>query len=270
MFPQSQKISHFICTSCKHYTIFVSQIEKLPSVQPMNRQNSVLKMNTLLTHNEEVRDLFQAAISVDCVLFGYAGDELMVLTVNSELEEYHDLHSLVGGIIFNSETLEDAAARVLKTRTGLTNVPLEQIKTFGKPDRHPLGRVITIVFYAMVNMQDYQPDPTNGFHPVWTPARSIDRMAFDHKEILNECLEIIKHRFLDEALFAHLMPQKFTLSQLQQLFEHVMDTKLDKRNFRKKLLSTDHLVETDERQLNVNHRPAKLYQVRTKTTEKKT
>jgi 8-oxo-dGTP diphosphatase len=220
-----------------------------------------IKKAIIHSHEEEIRDFFHAAITVDCVIFGYESPDLKILTIQSYVEHFKGMTSLVGDLVQRDETLENAAARILEYRTGLRGVHLDQIKTYGHPDRHPLGRVITTAFYSLINIRDFKIDEKKGEHPEWVAMRNIDKMAFDHLEILRESLKVLRHRFFDDALYASLLPEKFTLSELQHLSEEVLQTKFDKRNFRKKMLNTDDLIETDEQQLNVNHRPAKLYRV---------
>ncbi len=223
-----------------------------------------LQISNINSYKEEIKELFKAAISVDCVIFGYDNQALKILTIHSELEAYKGLYSLVGDLVHPDETLENAAERILEYRTGLRNVHLEQIKSFGNPNRHPVGRVITTAFFSLINIDEYNIDIHKGLHPEWIDIKSIDKMAFDHKEILSESLKNVRRHFFSDALYANLLREKFTLSELQELSEAVLDKKFDKRNFRKKMLNSNYLIETDERQLNVNHRPARLYMVNQK------
>ena len=219
------------------------------------------RIRSISSHKEKIKDLFQAAISIDCVVFGYDNPSLKILALQSELEPFAGMYSLVGDLVLPDETLEDAAQRILFERAGLSNLKLEQVKTFGKPDRHPLGRVISTAFFALVNSDDYKVDAEMGLHPKWTRITDINEMAFDHKEILFESLKIVRRRFFSDAIYADLLPKLFTLSELQYLAEAVLNKKFDKRNFRKKMLNSEYIVETDERQINVSHRPARLYKV---------
>ena len=225
------------------------------------------RISSISLHKEKIKGLFQAAISIDCVVFGYDNPSLKILALQSELEPYAGLYSLVGDLVQPDETLEHAAQRILLERTGLKEVKLEQVKTFGKPDRHPLGRVISTAFFALVNSHDYKVDPKIGLHPKWTSIEQMDEMAFDHKEILHESLKIVRRRFFSDALYAELLPPVFTLSQLQYLSEAVLNKKFDKRNFRKKMLNSEYIEETAERQINVSHRPARLYKVNRELVE---
>ena len=214
------------------------------------------------THREDIKEYCDAAISVDCVIFGYDSPHLKILTMNSLLDSFDGLPSLVGDLVSNHETLEDAAKRILRFRTGLQNVHMQQVKSFGAPDRHPLGRVVTIAFYALVNVNDVQIDDTRQHHPQWTDIQAISGMAFDHADILRESLALLRRRFFTDQLYSNLLPELFTLSELQSLSEQVLQKTFDKRNFRKKILNQDQLIDTEEYQKHVNHRPAKLFRLR--------
>ncbi len=215
--------------------------------------------SSLSAHKENAKDLFSAAISVDCVIFGYEHASLRVLCIHSEFQEYEGLPSLVGNLVLPNQTLDEAAELILETRTGLKGIRLQQIKSFGSPHRHPAGRVVTVAFCALINIKDYAIDEKRGLHPQWLDLNAINEMAFDHKEILSESLLYLKHRFFTDMLYASLLPEQFTLSELQQLAEVVLDEKFDKRNFRKKMLNSGLIIETNLRQQNVSHRPAKLF-----------
>ena len=218
--------------------------------------------SSINTHREVIKEHFKAAISVDCVIFGYDSPNLKILTMTSLLDSFDGQPSLIGDLVDRDETLEDAAERILELRTGLRGVHMEQIKSFGAPDRHPLGRVITVAFYALVSVHEVQIDTSKKEHPQWVNIQSLSNMAFDHLAILKESLKILRRRFFTDTLYANLLPEKFTLSELQLLSEEVLRRKFDKRNFRKKILNADELIETDEFQKNVNHRPARLYRLR--------
>lgn len=219
------------------------------------------EINFSQRHAERFERLAKSAISVDCVVFGYDHEDLKILTIRSELNEFRGLHCLVGDLVRPEETLEAAAVRILEERTGLTGVPLEQVKTFGDPRRHPSGRVITIAFYTLINIDDYAIDKLKDLEPEWVEVKRLDNMAFDHMNILKASVKKLRRRFFSDALFANLLPDKFTLSELQLLSEEVLQRSFDKRNFRKKMLNGGILMDTGERQTNVNHRPAKMYRI---------
>ena len=204
------------------------------------------------------KEFFQIAISVDCVIFGFEDNELKVLLIRSDLEEFKDKWSLLGDLVSPDENLDDASYRVLKERTGLDDVYLEQVHTFGNVFRHPAGRVITTAYYSLVNIKDYQLKLSdNQLH--WHPLREIGALAFDHKEILDTCLKQLQQKIGEHPIVFNLLPDKFSLRELQNLYESILGTKLDRRNFRKKFFLMDWLVDVNELEQDVRHRPGRLY-----------
>lgn len=203
-------------------------------------------------------DFFQIAISVDCVILGFENEELKVLLIKSDLEEYTDRLTLLGDLVRPDEDLDSASYRVLKERTGLDNVFLEQVYTFGEVQRHPAGRVITTAYYSLVNIKDYQLKLAhNQLH--WRTVSEINNMAFDHQKILDTCIKQLKDRIMDHPIVFNLLPEKFSLRELQSLYESILGTKLDRRNFRKKFFLMEWLIDADEFEIDVPHRPGRLY-----------
>lgn len=213
-------------------------------------------INTWIEHLSETS---KVAISVDCVIFGYDENALKVLVLDCNMPPFEGLPSLVGDLIQREESLENAAQRVLLQRTGLSNLYLEQVNTFSHPDRHPLGRVISTAYYSLMQLSDYQISPFEYEDVYWLDICEIDKMAFDHKDILDVCLNRLKKTVKEKPIGFHLLPSKFTLLELQSLYEVILGVKLDKRNFRRKLNSLNILIEHKELQTDVSHRPAKLY-----------
>lgn len=207
----------------------------------------------------ENRDYFRIALSVDCVILGFENNELKVLLIRSDLEEYKDQWSLLGDLVKPEEDLDTAPYRVLKERTGLDDVFLEQVHTFGDLDRHPAGRVITTAYYSLINIKDHQLKlPHNQLH--WHPVNEIRSLAFDHKLILDTCMKQLQEKIMEHPVVFNLLPEKFSLRELQCLYEAILGTKLDRRNFRKKFFLMDWLVDVNELEQDVPHRPGKLYQ----------
>lgn len=203
---------------------------------------------------------FKSAFSVDNVLFGFDEKMLKVLLIKRGEEPFSDYWALPGDLVYPDENLRDAPLRVLNQLTGIQNMYLEQVKAFGKKDRHPLGRVITVAYLSLVNVNKVQLKPSSFAQIVkWMPVDSIEELAFDHVEILNDCLNSLKQSVQQRPIGFELLEEKFTLSDLQELYEAILATSLDKRNFRKKLLSMEILVDTNELQTGVAHRPARLY-----------
>ncbi|MET6998778.1 NUDIX hydrolase [Chitinophaga defluvii] len=209
-------------------------------------------------HLDEIKDCFQTAVSVDCVIFGFDNTALKVLLIESDLKEYKGSWSLLGNIMRPDEDLDEAAYRVLRERTGLEDVYMEQIQTFGALKRHPAGRVITVAYYSLVNIEHVAlKKHNNELH--WHTVKDIQHMAFDHKQILDTCYERLKRQLIEQPIGFNLLPGKFTIRDLQNLYEAILDVKLDRRNFRKKFLSLNVLEDLNEAQEAVSHRPAKLY-----------
>jgi 8-oxo-dGTP diphosphatase len=206
----------------------------------------------------DVRNFFGFAVSVDCVIFGFDENALKVLLIKSDLPEFLDKWSLLGDLVDMDEDLDSASYRVLKERTGLENVYLEQVHTFSAIDRHPAGRVVSAAYFSLVNVKHYhllQND--NELH--WHSVSEIQEMAFDHKLILDTCLARLQQKVQEEPIIFNLLENKFSLRELQCLYEAVLGIKLDRRNFRKKLFTTGLLVDINEMEENVPHRPGKLY-----------
>ncbi len=204
---------------------------------------------------------FSSAFSVDNVIFGFDKEGLKILLIRKKEGPFKDMWGLPGDLVRPDEDLELSPRRVLEELTGLTNVFLEQVKTFGKVSRHPLGRVITVAYYSLINVANAQiNDPDFKGQVQWHYLTDIDKLAYDHEEIVEECLQHLKRNLRVKPIGFELLPKKFTLSEIQSLYETVLSKKLDKRNFRKKFLSMDVLQNITEYQKGVAHRPARLYQ----------
>lgn len=206
----------------------------------------------------EVQSSIRIALSVDCVIFGFDENKLKVLLIRSDLKKYQSKWSLLGDLVGEKEDLHDAAYRILKQRTGLDDVYLEQVHTFGSVSRHPAGRVVTIAYCSLINVQHHKLKILdNELH--WHDVQSVSELAFDHQEIFQTCYEWLQKRIQEHPLGFNLLPKKFSLRGLQNLYEAILDTKMDRRNFRKKFFAMDFLIDVDEIEQDVPHRPGKLY-----------
>ena len=220
---------------------------------------------TIAELTRENREDFQLALSVDCVIFGYEQNTLKVLLIKSDLEGFEEEWSLLGDLVKRDENLEDAPYRVLKARTGLDDVFLEQVFTIGTVDRHPAGRVITVVYYSLVNIRDHQLKLEH--HELhWHPVYEIQSLAFDHKKILDACVKKLRAKVIKYPVVRNLLPEKFSLRALQQVYEAIVDTPLDRRNFRKKFFLMNWLEDVKEMETDVPHRPGKLYRFKKNNT----
>ncbi|OJV98026.1 MAG: hypothetical protein BGO52_10440 [Sphingobacteriales bacterium 44-61] len=206
-------------------------------------------------------DYFNIAVSVDCVIFCYENKELKVLVIKSDLEEFSNLYSLLGDLVRLDEDLDTASYRILQERTGMEDVYLEQVHTFGSVDRHPSGRVITTAYYSLIDAKHQKLRLTNNdLH--WHPVKNIKKMAFDHKAILDTCLNRLREQVMEHPVIFNLLPEKFSLRELQELYEAILSVELDRRNFRKKIAIKDWLVDLNEMEEDVPHRPGKLYKLK--------
>ena len=206
-------------------------------------------------------DYFNIAISVDCVIFGYDEKELKVLLIKSDLEDFADLHSLLGDLIRPDEDLETASYRILKERTEMEDVYLEQVQAFGSIERHPSGRVITIAYYSLIDIKHHKLQLSHN-ELDWYPVNEIKKLAFDHKLILDTCLIRLQEKVMEHPVIFNLLPEKFSLRELQELYEAILGIELDRRNFRKKMSIKDWLMDIDEMENDVPHRPGKLYKLK--------
>ena len=205
---------------------------------------------------------------MDNVIFGFDGGELKVLLIERKTSPYLEQLALPGELVYPNEDLDDAPMRILEELTGLKNVFLEQVKTFGKVNRHPLGRVITVAYFSLIRI-----DTRNRRHldeyADWYSVKAIRKsdLAFDHNEILETCFARLKQMVKTQPIGFELLPAKFTLSELRKLYESILETELEKRNFRKKIQGMNLLVDLDEYQEGVAHRPARLYRFDRKVYE---
>ncbi len=168
--------------------------------------------------------------------------------------------ALPGSWIKYNESLDEAASRILSSQTAVGNVFLEQFKTFGDLDRFPDKRVITITYYALVNIDKFELEAGPTVIDVqWFKVREVPGMSFDHGHILGSCFAHLQHKIQHEPIGFNLLPEKFTLLQLQELYEAILDQKLDKSNFRRKFSKMNLLVSCNEREQDVSHRAAMLY-----------
>ena len=250
----------------------------------------LLSVVITLSKYNMIRHSILPNISVDCVIFGFDFEKLNILLVERKLidektsiELINDL-TLVGYHIFNDENLDNAATRILKDTTGLENIYLEQFHTFGDLNRvtNPIDqlwinsigeefndRIITVGYFSLIDNTKVTLVNTNR-NIDWYPVYQLNKLtlAFDHRQIINKALEALRKKMRLEPIAFKLLPEKFTLTQLQKLYEEVMRIKLDKRNFRKKIAQMPYVVPLIEKQKGVAHKPAQLFKFSKKVFEK--
>lgn len=217
-------------------------------------------------------------VSIDCAIFSFDGNDLEVLLIErmaGETALEDDLLALPGNLIYQNENLDQAANRVLFELTGLENIFLEQVYTFGDPARitkqkdqdwlkkiraHPEARVITVAYTSLVKKSNLKVSPSSfARKAMWVKVKEVPQLAFDHNDIFEKALDFLKVKIYSEPLGYELLPERFTLAQLQKLYEAILDDSFDKRNFRRKILRTSFIVPLDEKQQGVAHKPARLY-----------
>ncbi|MES2922872.1 MAG: NUDIX domain-containing protein [Verrucomicrobiota bacterium] len=202
----------------------------------------------------------RAALTVDCVVFGFDEGALKVLLIRRGIEPYQNRWALPGGFVRPDETLDAAALRELQEETGLSEIYLEQLYTFGGIDRDPRERVISVAYFALVRRADHLPAAaTDAAEAAWFEVEKVPSLAFDHAEILRLALERLRGKIRWQPVGFELLPRKFTLTQFQALYEAILGRELDKRNFRKKLLALDLLVPLEEFSTAASRRPAQLF-----------
>lgn len=200
------------------------------------------------------------ALTVDCVVFGMDEFDLKVLLIQRDLEPFAGRWALPGGFVNVGESVDDAAKRELREETGLKRVFLEQLYTFGKPDRDPREHVVSVAYFSLVKLSDHRLQAaTDARNAAWFAIDDVPRLAFDHRKILDMAHKRLRAKVRYQPIGFELLPNKFPLRSLQHLYEVILERELDKRNFRKKILSLDVLEELDEIETDVSHRAARLY-----------
>ncbi|MFA6194059.1 MAG: NUDIX domain-containing protein [Parcubacteria group bacterium] len=210
-----------------------------------------------------------AVIAVDVAIFTIKEGKLQVLLIKMKKEPYKRHWAAPGGLIGGNESLKKAAQRVLREKAGVKDVYLEQLYAFGDPDRDPFGRVVSIAYFALIPSLDIALKTTKEYDDVsWFPMKSLPPLAYDHREIIKKALKRLQSQIANSNIAYSLLPQKFTLTDLQKTYEIILGRKLDKRNFRKKILSLEIVRKTRKRQSGAANRPAELYEFSSRQSQK--
>jgi ADP-ribose pyrophosphatase YjhB (NUDIX family) len=200
-------------------------------------------------------------VDVDCIILGFDGQELKLLLIKRAFEPQKGKWSLMGGFIQQTETFEDGAARVLKQLTGLEGVYMEQLFAFGEPGRDPVERTISIAFFALIDIHKYEKQISEDFHAEWFQVAKIPKLIFDHQKMVEMAKEKLRYKAAFHPILFELLPEKFTLPQLRNLYEGIYDAELDKRNFIRKIRSTRLLVKQKEKEKESSKKGAFYYKL---------
>jgi len=232
----------------------------------------VCKNNNFKSISEQIISTLQANLphlqstfTADCVIFGFHEGELKLLLIERNEYPFKGWWALPGFFVENNETIDDAVKRILYEHTGLRGIFMEQLYTFGDLKRHPQGRIVTVAYYALLRLDDLKShlEPVTDYarQAVWHPLNNLPELAFDHRHIIDKSISKVRRKISYSPIAFELLPEKFTLTQLQQLYEAIWGRKLDKRNFRKKMLNYNILKELSEFQRGVSYRAARLYKL---------
>lgn len=200
-------------------------------------------------------------VAVDCIIFGFDGENLKLLLIQRGFEPEKNKWSLMGGFVEPGESTDEAAARILKQLTGLEGVYMEQMQVFGELHRDPIERTISIAYFAFIDIHKYEKQLSDDFHAEWFPLKDAPKLIFDHNTMVEKAREMLRYKAALHPLLFELLPEKFTIPQVQTLYESVYDTELDKRNFSRKLLSTGLLIRQDDKDKEGSKKGAYYYKL---------
>lgn len=210
-------------------------------------------------HMENYQDQDKILLAVDCIIFGFDKKNLKILLIKRDFEPERGRWSLMGGFLKKDETLDDAANRVLNHLTGLHDVYLEQLRAYSAIDRDPVERTVSVSYYALINASENMAPLNSDFSAKWFNIDEAPSLIFDHKAMVSNAMLRLRRRALTKPIGFELLPNKFTMKQLQVLYEAILGEKLDKRNFINKINSLDILLKTDEKDMNSSRKGSFLY-----------
>ncbi len=207
-------------------------------------------------------------VAVDCIVFGFDGSNLKILLIKRGIEPEIGKWSLVGGFVEKEESSDEAANRILKRLTGLDGVYLEQLHSFTKPNRDPIERTISIAYFALIDIHQYETQITDQYHADWFLLSEMPELIFDHNNMVQMAKEKLRYKATIHPILFELLPDRFTLPLIQNLFEDVFDTQFDKGNFSRKLVSTGMLVRQPEKNMEGSKKGAYYYKLDKKSYKK--
>lgn len=200
--------------------------------------------------------------SVDCVIFGYEDEQLKLLLYPRAFEPVKGSWSLMGGFVNPDESSEEAACRVLHETTGLSNIFLEEVNTFSDPYRDPFDRVISVVYFALIRINQSDQDLIERYGAKWWPVTQLPKLIFDHQEMVNKAMNILQQKAGSSLVGIELLQEKFTFMQLRKLYEAIYQREFDPGNFRKKILSLGVLERLDQKNLTESKKGAYYYRIK--------
>jgi 8-oxo-dGTP diphosphatase len=207
-------------------------------------------------------------VAIDCIIFGFNEGELSLLLLKRNFEPAMGEWSLMGGFVQDGESVDDGAKRVLNELTGLDNVYMEQVGTFGEISRDPGERVISIAYYALININEYDRELVQQHNAFWVNINDLPDLIFDHPQMVEQARKLMQQKASTEPIGFNLLPKLFTLSQLQSLYEAIYGEAIDKRNFRKRIAEMDYIEKTDKIDKTGSKRGAALYKFNEKAYRK--
>ena len=197
--------------------------------------------------------------AVDCIIFGFDGDTLKILLIQRGFQPEKGKWSLMGGFVKEDEGIDQASNRILKQLTGLDGMYLEQLHTFADPLRDPMERVVSTAYFALIDIHKYEKQISEDYHPEWFSLKRLPKLIFDHQEMVELALRRIRYKAALHPILFELLPSRFTIPQLQNLYESVYNTAIDKRNFSKRVLATGLLIKQTEKDKSSSKRGAYYY-----------
>lgn len=229
----------------------------------------------LLTTDHRLRMLLESyqnadrfLVAADCIIFGFDGKEMKVLLIRRSFEPEAGRWSLMGGFVNASESVNEAASRILLRLTGLTNIYMEQIHCFGGVGRDPADRVVSVAYFALINIADYSRQLNFEHEPRWFSLNEIPKLIFDHAEMVQLARQRLQQKVANHPIGFALLPRRFTLPQLQNLYEAIYESNMDRRNFSRKILSLGILKKLYEKEKTTSKKGAYLYVFDRKKYEK--
>jgi len=200
-------------------------------------------------------------VAVDCIIFGFDGESYKLLLIQRGFAPEKQKWSLMGGFVQLKESLPQAANRILKQLTGLEQVYMELLNIFSEPDRDPVERTIVVAYFALIDIQKYEKQISHEYHAEWFPLNEMPALIFDHQQMVDQAKNRLRYKAALHPILFELLPEKFTLPQLQALYEGLYDTAFDKRNFNRKLLSTGLFIKQKDKEKESSKKGAFFYKL---------